>query len=56
MNKEQMEAEFDFRVSLGIVKNMLTEGLLSKPEYEKVKKLLLQKYAPVISSLAPDMT
>ena len=51
MNKQQMEAEFDFRVSLGVAQNLLSEGLLTKPEYEKVKRLLLRKYTPIISSL-----
>ena len=51
MNKVQMDAEFDFRVSLGIANNLLSEGLLTKPEYEKLKRLLLRKHTPVISSL-----
>ena len=51
MNKEQMDAEFDFRVSLGIANNLLSEGLLTKPEYEKLRRLLLRKYTPIISSL-----
>jgi hypothetical protein len=51
MNKEQMDAEFDYRVSLGIAKNLLSEGLLTKPEYEKLKRLMLRKYTPIISSL-----
>ena len=51
MNKAQMESEFDFRVSLGIVNNLLSEGLITKSEYEKIKRLLLRKYTPIISSL-----
>jgi hypothetical protein len=56
MNKEQMEAEFEFRVSMRIAQKMLDEGLLTRIEYEKLNRVLLQKYSPVISSLAPDMT
>ena len=51
MNKVQMESEFDFRVSLGIANNLSYEGFLTKPEYEKLKRLLLRKYTPIISSL-----
>ena len=51
MTKDQMNSEFDYRVSLGILKDLLSKGLLTKAEFEKAKRLLLQKYAPVISSL-----
>ena len=51
MTKAQMYSEFDYRVSLGILKDLLSKGLLTKSEFEKTKRLLLQKYTPVISSL-----
>ena len=51
MTKAQMYSEFDYRVSIGILKDLLSNGLLTKAEFEKAKRLLLQKYAPIISSL-----
>ena len=51
MTKAQMYSEFDYRVSIGILKDLLSNGLLTKAEFEKAKRLLLKKYTPVISSL-----
>lgn len=51
MTKEQFECEKNYRVSLIIAKAMLSKGLISIHEYNRINKALIMKYKPVIGGI-----
>ena len=51
MTHEQIQAESSYRISMGMAKSMLDEGLLTKAEYAKIDTIILKKYAPILGGL-----
>lgn len=51
MSQEQFKRERNYRVSLSIAKSMLSRELITEWEYNKIDKMLVAKYNPVIGSL-----
>lgn len=51
MNKKQAENEMNLRIVKTVLSTMLTEGLISKAEFECVRKKLVRKLSPLIGSL-----
>ena len=52
MTKEQFEREKEYLVSLYIIKRLLKNEIITEDEFKKIKKILLEKHSPIISSLA----
>lgn len=51
MTKEQFEREKSYRASLAIAKTMLSKGIITMHEYNRINKALIMKYKPVTGSL-----
>ncbi len=51
MISKQFEGERSYRVSLAIAKSMLIKKLITEQEYNKINKMLISKYKPIIGSL-----
>ena len=54
MTKEQLKRECEFSGAMVIADRLLTEGMISQDEYKKIRKLFLQKYAPVVAGSAEN--
>jgi hypothetical protein len=51
MNIKQAENEMNYRIIKIVLSTMLTEGLISKAEFERARKKLVNKLKPLIGSL-----
>ncbi len=51
MTKEQFHNEKMYQATMGMVRRMLFEGLISADEYAQMEWLFLKKYRPIIGSL-----
>ena len=51
MTKEQFQREKMYQATMGMVRQVLSEGLISLEEYAKVEQIFLEKYKPLISSI-----
>lgn len=49
--KEQFERECDYRLSISIMKTLLRNGILTKEEYNKAEKRLIDRLNPVWGQL-----
>lgn len=51
MTKAEFENEKNYRVSITIAKEMLSEGIINMKEFKKIDSILVAKYKPLIGSL-----
>lgn len=51
MTKEQFEREKNYKISIAIAKSMLSKNIIDEDDFEKIKKMFIDKYRPVIESL-----
>lgn len=51
MTKEQFQREKMYQATMGMVRRMLSEGLISQEEYARVEQVFLEKYKPLIGSI-----
>ncbi|NLK94758.1 MAG: hypothetical protein GX275_06165 [Clostridiales bacterium] len=51
MNQKQFEREKNYRTTLAITKVMLSRGIIDSKDFNKINKLLVKKYNPVIGAL-----
>lgn len=51
MNEEQFNSEKNYKVALSISKSMLSKRLITDKEYNKIDRMLMEKYKPIIGSL-----
>lgn len=51
MNQEQFNRERNYRVSIAIAKSMLLRKLITTQDYNKIDKMLISKYKPIIGSI-----
>ena len=51
MSEEEFSAEKNYRVALSITKSMLLKGIIDKKDFNKINKLLVKKYKPIVGSL-----
>jgi hypothetical protein len=49
MTKEQLQRECDFAGAMAIADRLLEKEYISKDDYIKIRKLFMQKYAPVVA-------
>ncbi len=47
MTQEQFEREKSYRAAILIAKSMLKNGLITEPEFQKIDRIMLEKYCPV---------
>lgn len=51
MNQEQFNRERNYRVSIAIAKSMLSRKLITAQDYNKIDKMLISRYRPIIGSM-----
>lgn len=51
MNKDQFEREKNFSAALAVAKRLLKQGVITKEDFNKLQKIFVLKYRPVIGSL-----
>lgn len=47
MTQAQFEREKAYRAAILIAKSMLKNGLITEPEFQKIDRIMLEKYCPV---------
>ena len=55
MTKEQFQREKMYQATMGMVRRMLSEGLISQAEYRQMEQIFLEKYKPLIGSIYAEM-
>lgn len=55
MTKEQFQREKMYQATMGMVRRMLSEGLISQEEYARVEQVFLEKYKPLIGSIYAEI-
>ena len=55
MTKEAFHNEKMYQATMGMVRRMYSEGLISLEEYERVERIFLQKYKPLIGTVYAGM-
>jgi len=51
VTKEQFEREKNYRISIAIAKSMLSKNIIDEDDFEKIKKMFIDKYRPAIETL-----
>lgn len=51
MTKEAMQKDFSYEMAQKITKNLLSEGLISIDEYDRISALNAQKFSPFYADL-----
>ena len=55
MMKEAFQREKMYQATMGMMRRMLSEGLISSEEYAKVEQIFLEKYKPLIGSVYAEI-
>ena len=55
MTKEQFQREKMYQATMGMVRRMLSEGLISQVEYGQMEQIFLEKYKPLIGSIYAEI-
>ena len=55
MTKEQFQREKMYQAAMGMVRRMLSEGLISQAEYRQMEQIFLEKYKPLIGSIYAEI-
>ena len=55
MTKEQFQREKMYQATMGMVRWMLSEGLISQAEYGQMEQIFLEKYKPLIGSIYAEI-
>ena len=51
MTKEAFQCEKMYQATMGMVRRMRSEGLISQAEYGQMEQIFLEKYKPLIGSI-----
>ena len=51
MTNKQFESEKEYESRLFIIKSMLKSELITEDEYDKIDKILIKKYSPILGEL-----
>lgn len=51
MNKEELQTEKMYQLSIAIAKSMLSQGVISEESYCVLRDKLLEKYRPILGTL-----
>ena len=55
MTREEFHNEKMYQATMGMVRRMRSEGLISQEEYERVERIFLEKYKPLIGSIYAEI-
>ena len=55
MTKEQFHNEKMYQATMGMVRRMLSEGIISEEEYRQMDEIFLEKYHPILGTVFSDM-
>ena len=55
MTKEAFQREKMYQATMGMVRRMLSEGLISQAEYRQMEQIFLEKYKPLIGSIYAEI-
>ena len=55
MTKEQFHNEKMYQATMAMVRRMHSDGLISLEEYERVERIFLEKYKPLIGTVYAGM-
>ena len=55
MTKEEFHNEKMYQATMGMVRRMHSEGLISPEEYERVERIFLKKYKPLIGTVYAEI-
>ena len=55
MTKEEFHNEKMYQATMAMVRRMHSEGLISQEEYERVERIFLEKYKPLIGTVYAGM-
>ena len=55
MTKEEFHNEKMYQATMTMVRRMHSEGLISLEEYERVERIFLEKYKPLIGTVYEGM-
>ena len=55
MTKEQFQREKMYQATMGMVRRMLSEGLISQAEYRQMEQIFIEKYKPLIGSIYAEI-
>ena len=55
MTKEEFHNEKMYQATMGMVRRMHSEGLISQEEYERVERIFLKKNKPLIGTVYAGM-
>lgn len=47
MTKQMLEREMTYRVAVRLAADLLSQGIITEKEYDKVETMLVEKFAPV---------
>jgi|LSQX01.1.fsa_nt_gb uncharacterized membrane protein len=53
MTQEQLQSEFQYRVAMSLVKELLKSGVISEEEYRAVDARMIMLFQPVLAGLYP---
>ena len=56
MTKEQFEREKHYGVAMVVARAMLSKGVITEEEYQKIDTIFTEKYRPLLGSLTPKLT
>ena len=55
MSKEEFRNEKLYQTTMHLVREMLSEGIISEDEYRQIDTIFLEKYQPVFGTLFSDI-
>lgn len=55
MSKEEFRNEKLYQTTMHLVREMLSEGIISEDEYRQIDTIFLEKYQPVFGTLFLDI-
>lgn len=55
MTREEFHNEKMYQATMGMVRRMHSEGLISPEEYERVERIFLKKYKPLIGTVYAEI-
>lgn len=54
MTSAEFEREARFSAALAAAKSLLSRGVITVQEFEKIREMFVRKYRPLIGSLSPN--
>lgn len=51
MTPEQFEREKTYQITISIARSMLQQEIITKREFKKINRIMVEKYHPLIGSL-----